>query len=175
MLARLNENPLLRSLGLPLLKAFNRDISIRHHWLDRKIKLNLFAHKGYWFHGRHREAEEMQAIRALIAAGDTVVEVGGHIGYISLWFAVNNEKSANRLKKLGRIFSLSYQHLGYINIFLFPFSMISSTYGLSYSIQSFFPAKSDDTAHFISRLTNHGYSLRKTRRLQKVSLIHLPN
>lgn len=87
MLARLNENPLLRSLGLPLLKALNRDILIRHHWLDRQVKLNLFTHKGYWFHGRHREAEEMRAIRALITPGNSVVEVGGHIGYISLWFA----------------------------------------------------------------------------------------
>lgn len=87
MLSRLNESRLLRSIGLPLLKAFNRDISIRHHWLDCKIKLNLFAHKGYWFHGPRRESAEMNAIRALIARGDTVVEVGGHIGYISLWFA----------------------------------------------------------------------------------------
>jgi FkbM family methyltransferase len=87
VLGKLNENPLLRSIGLPLLKALNRDISIRHHWLDRKIKLNLFAHKGYWFHGRLRETHEMHAIRAMIAPGDTVVEVGGHIGYMSLWFA----------------------------------------------------------------------------------------
>jgi FkbM family methyltransferase len=29
----------------------------------------------------------MKAIKALIAPGDEVVEVGGHIGYISLWFA----------------------------------------------------------------------------------------
>jgi FkbM family methyltransferase len=85
--SRLNENRLLRSIGLPLLKALNRDISIRHHWPGRKIKLNLFAHKGYWFHGRRREAEEMSAIRAMISTGDSVVEVGGHIGYITLWFA----------------------------------------------------------------------------------------
>lgn len=87
MLARLNKNPLLRSLALPLLKAINRDISIRHHWLDCQVKLNLFAHKGYWFHGRRREAEEMRAIRALITPGNSCVEVGGHIGYISRWFA----------------------------------------------------------------------------------------
>lgn len=87
MVVRLNENKLLRAIGLPLLQAFNRDISVKHHWLKRKIRLNLFAYKGYWFHGSRREAEEMKAIRALIAPGDTVVEVGGHIGYISLWFA----------------------------------------------------------------------------------------
>lgn len=87
MLAQLNENRLLRSIGLPLLKAVNRDISIRHHWLNHSVILNLFAHKGYWFHGRRREAEEMKAICRLISTGDAIVEVGGHIGYISLWFA----------------------------------------------------------------------------------------
>lgn len=87
MLNRLQENRLLRSIGLPILKAINRDISIRHHWIDRKIMLNLLAHKGYWFHGRRREADEMNAIRAMISPGDSVVEVGGHIGYISLWLA----------------------------------------------------------------------------------------
>lgn len=87
VLARLNESRFVRSIGLPLLKALNRDISIRHHWSDHTVKLSLFAHKGYWFHGRRREAEEMEAIRALVAPGDFVVEVGGHIGYISLWFA----------------------------------------------------------------------------------------
>jgi len=59
---------------------------MRHHWLNRKIRINLFAHKGYWFHGRRREADEMRAVRVLISPGDSVVEVGGHIGYITLWF-----------------------------------------------------------------------------------------
>lgn len=67
--------------------ASNRDVTIRHHWLDQTINLDLFAHKGYWYHGRRREAEEMAAIQAIISYGDSVVEVGGHIGYLSLWFA----------------------------------------------------------------------------------------
>jgi FkbM family methyltransferase len=83
----LSGNLLIRSIGLPILKAFNRDISIRHHWLNRKVKLNLFTHKGYWYHGRRREAKEMNAISAMVSFGETVVEVGGHIGYISLWLA----------------------------------------------------------------------------------------
>jgi FkbM family methyltransferase len=94
MLAKLTNNLLLRSICLPLLKAFNRDISIKHHWLDRKLKLNLFVHKGYWYHGRHRESKEMNAIRALVSLGDKVVEVGGHIGYLSLWFAECTGKAA---------------------------------------------------------------------------------
>jgi FkbM family methyltransferase len=87
VIARLYKNRFFRSIGLPILKAFNRDITIRHHWVDRKIDVNLFAHKGYWYHGRRRETEEMEAIQALISPGQSVVEVGGHIGYLSLWFA----------------------------------------------------------------------------------------
>lgn len=80
----LYENKILRSIALPVLKAVNRDIRIRHHWTGRPVKLNLFAHKGYWYHGRNREKEEMEAIRLLIDDGDIAVEVGGHIDYISM-------------------------------------------------------------------------------------------
>lgn len=80
----LYENKFLRAFVLPALKAISRDITIRHHWTGHPIKLNLFAHKGYWYHGRRREEDEMRAIASLVQAGDVAVEVGGHIGYISL-------------------------------------------------------------------------------------------
>ena len=80
----LYENTLLRSIALPILKAIGRDVSIKHHWTGRPLKLNLFTHKGYWYHGRSREKEEMLAIQSLVTPGDMVVEVGGHIGYITL-------------------------------------------------------------------------------------------
>lgn len=83
----LYENGLLRAIILPVLKAVSRDITIRHHWTDQPLKLNLFAHKGYWYHGRHREEDEMHAIELLIEPGDAAVEVGGHIGYIGLLLA----------------------------------------------------------------------------------------
>jgi len=49
--------------------------------------LHSFRHKGYWFHGRHREQTTMEFFRRAIRSGDTVVEVGGHIGYMSMFFA----------------------------------------------------------------------------------------
>jgi phenylpropionate dioxygenase-like ring-hydroxylating dioxygenase large terminal subunit len=74
-------------------------------------------------------------------------------GQNSIWFSeVSHEQTAKRLAKLGRLFSLDYQHLGYVNIYLFPFSMISSTFGLSYSVQNFFPSSATDKSHFTSRL-----------------------
>ncbi len=78
---------LLRRVFLPLLKAFgDRDISIRHHYTGQTLSLHLFKHKGYWFHGKRREQETMRLFSRLIKPGDNVCEVGGHIGYISLYF-----------------------------------------------------------------------------------------
>ena len=77
----------LRSFFLPLLKATSFDFSLKHHWTGDPVRLNSFRHKGYWFHGKNREQETMHAFESMISPGDTVAEVGGHIGYLSLWFA----------------------------------------------------------------------------------------
>lgn len=79
----------LRSLGIPLLKAIaERDITITHHWVPgRRVRLNAFRHKGYWFHGNRREPGVMASLARLVGPGDTVIDVGGHIGYVSLYLA----------------------------------------------------------------------------------------
>ncbi len=44
--------------------------------LDKPKKQNQpFAHKGYWFQVRYREADEMRTVRAMISSGDSLVEV----------------------------------------------------------------------------------------------------
>ncbi|MGA9583170.1 MAG: FkbM family methyltransferase [Allosphingosinicella sp.] len=84
----LYENMTLRKIVLPLMKRFSFDLTVRHHWLPgARVYLSLFQHKGYWYHGRARERETMEAFARLIPKGGTVIEVGGHIGYISMYFA----------------------------------------------------------------------------------------
>ena len=83
----LYQNLLLRRVVLPLLKAFNRDIYFSHPWTNEKLRLSLFEHKGYWFHGKNRENAEMFAFSRLIQPGACVIEVGGHIGFISLFYS----------------------------------------------------------------------------------------
>ena len=79
---------LLRRSLLPVFQKINPgDITIRHPYSKDRIKLHSFRHKGYWWHGAKREASTMQAFKHWIKPGDTVLEVGGHIGYISMWFA----------------------------------------------------------------------------------------
>ena len=74
----------LRRFFLPLLSRLDFDVAIRHHWTSDALRLNLYRHKGYWYHGRARELETMMLFEQLLSGGDFVIEVGGHIGYVSL-------------------------------------------------------------------------------------------
>jgi FkbM family methyltransferase len=79
---------MLRRIGLPILKRFQKDINIQHHWVaNRRLLLNSFLHKGYWYFGKKREAKSMLLFSKLIGKGMTIAEIGGHIGYLSVYFS----------------------------------------------------------------------------------------
>lgn len=74
-------------------------------------------------------------------------------GSNSVWFAeVGDRRTVKQLTNLLKFFTLDYLHEGYLNLHLFPFSMISSTFGMSYSVQNFFPASESGMTAFASRL-----------------------
>jgi phenylpropionate dioxygenase-like ring-hydroxylating dioxygenase large terminal subunit len=76
-----------------------------------------------------------------------------YFGLNSVWYSdVGDERVAKRLKSLTRYFDLAYQHEGYLSIFMFPFTMLSSTFGLSYSLQNFLPSPEHERSQFVSRL-----------------------
>ena len=80
--------PIIRKCVLILLRTFNPGkIKIRHHYTGAPIHLDAYQHKGYWWHGKRREQITMQQFASRIAHGHHVIEVGGHIGYISLYFS----------------------------------------------------------------------------------------
>ncbi|MEO7045101.1 MAG: FkbM family methyltransferase [Ferruginibacter sp.] len=82
------KNKNLRRLVIPLLKFFNPGkISIKHHYTGKKIWLDAFHHKGYWFHGKNRESDTMILFKKLIKTDFTILEIGGHIGYITNYFS----------------------------------------------------------------------------------------
>lgn len=88
--------------------------------------------------------------------GTLCLEVGENVfdGLNSVWYApVGNEKVRKKLASLKRFFQLDFQYEGYMSIYLFPFTMLSSTFGYSYSLQHFFPnSANSDYASFTSRL-----------------------
>jgi FkbM family methyltransferase len=64
------------------------DFSVRHPWArESRVRLNLFRHKGYWYHGRAREAGTMQLFQKLLRPGQAAFDAGAHIGWITLWLA----------------------------------------------------------------------------------------
>lgn len=83
----LASNRLLRALALPVLRLCDWPIAIKNPYADAPFKLLSFTHKGYWFYGRTREAATMRRFQHLVRSGDTVFEVGGHIGFIAQFFA----------------------------------------------------------------------------------------
>ena len=103
---------LARKMGLRFLKAFARDVSIRHHWVQaRRVTLNSFKHKGYWWHGRRREEVTMRSVERLLSPGQCVVELGAHIGYLTIYFS-------DLVGSTGRVitFEPSEQNLRYLRI-----------------------------------------------------------
>jgi len=79
---------ILRPAVLRVLRATAFDTTIEHHWVrGHNLVLNTFKHKGYWYHGRRREHASMNSIAKVLHEGDTAIEVGAHIGYISVWLA----------------------------------------------------------------------------------------
>jgi FkbM family methyltransferase len=77
----------LRRIFLPILRFTATDITIRHPYVRNvRLSLNSFKHKGYWYFRKKREKETMNLFSLLVKPGSHVVEVGGHIGFISIFF-----------------------------------------------------------------------------------------
>ena len=75
-------------------------------------------------------------------------------GRNSVWRApLGNTRVDKQLQSLKRQFAIDFAYDGYMSIYLYPFTMVSSTYGYSYSLQHFLPAANGaGTTHFSSRL-----------------------
>ncbi|WP_022683294.1 FkbM family methyltransferase [Sphingobium bisphenolivorans] len=118
-----HRNPALRRLVFALLsRAGNHDISIAHHWVpSAQVRLNLFRHRGYWYHASRRERGVMTSLPRLIRPGDTVIEAGAHIGYVSLYLA-------DLVGPLGRVYAFepSSDNLCYLTANVAPFAQIEA-------------------------------------------------
>ena len=76
----------LRALFFPILRNLNLEIKWTHDVTRRPFFLMTWLHKSYWFYGSNRERDELAQFQDLIDEGDCVVEIGGHIGYLSQIF-----------------------------------------------------------------------------------------
>lgn len=78
--------PFIRPTVIRLLQLTAFDLTIKNPWTNDSLFINSFKHKGYWFFGRQREKDSMLLFEKYIGNGYTVLEVGGHIGYITQYF-----------------------------------------------------------------------------------------
>ena len=78
--------PVLRRVVIKSLKLLKRDIHITNAWTGDQLLINSYHHKGYWYFGNQRESATMRFFKSLVREGDTVVEAGGHIGYVTQYF-----------------------------------------------------------------------------------------
>ncbi|APY98936.1 Rieske (2Fe-2S) protein [Burkholderia pseudomallei] len=125
--------------------------------IDRRLDLNRYDFECYWplaienaLEPYHIGAVHPQTLATLgLEDGENVFD-----GVNCAWYApVGASRQRNQLARLKRFFNLDYQYEGYASIYLFPFTMISSTYGYSYSLQHFLPAGvGGDRTRFTSRL-----------------------
>lgn len=67
-------------------------------------------------------------------------------------FEICDAQMLKRLKATSRLFTGSERFEGYMSIYLFPFTMLTSTFGYSYSLQHFFPSETPQKTNFYSRL-----------------------
>ncbi len=74
-------------------------------------------------------------------------------GQNSVWKALIQSTKINKdLQKIKHNFYTNSPYQGYINFLVFPFTMLSSTYGYSYSLQNFLPSILNNKINFYSRL-----------------------
>ena len=73
----------LRKIVIYFLKKFSFDMKIKNPYSGTKFLINTYRHKGYWYFGDKREEKTTKSIKSLINKGDKIVEVGGHIGFLS--------------------------------------------------------------------------------------------
>ena len=74
-------------------------------------------------------------------------------GLNSAYFGrIGDPRTLRGLKGLNRFFDLRAQFDGYCSYYVFPFAMVSSTFGYSYALQNFMPRQDAATSWFYSRL-----------------------
>ncbi len=77
----------LRKIALKILKLTAFDTTIKHHFTKHKLVVNTYQHKGYWYYGAAREKNTIKIFQSWIKPSFYVLEIGGHIGYFSTFYA----------------------------------------------------------------------------------------
>ena len=128
--------------------------------IDKKIDLNKNTFLANW---KIALENALENYHVPYVHPNTLAPLGLNNGIVefeslnSLWISeINNEKAFKKLQKLKTFFrnDIFYKE-NYFSMYLFPFSMISSTFGYSYAFQSFFPNTSNETSFYSRTYSVH--------------------
>jgi len=129
--------------------AVSRQITARRDF-------NAFVWRSHWrvavenaLEGYHVSAIHPQTLAPLGLTDDETVFTGGGSIYTA---KIGDARIAKGLERMKRFFDIDHAYDGYWTAHVFPFAMLSSTFGYSYSMQIFFPAAEDGRTRFTSRL-----------------------
>jgi phenylpropionate dioxygenase-like ring-hydroxylating dioxygenase large terminal subunit len=89
-----------------------------------------------------------QTLAPLGLKDDTTVFDGPNTTYAA---HITDSRTLRGLTTMGRFFEVDGAYPGYWTIHVFPFAMVSSTFGYSYSLQTFLPSATPHRSHFCSR------------------------
>jgi phenylpropionate dioxygenase-like ring-hydroxylating dioxygenase large terminal subunit len=131
------------------LETVSRQIAARRDF-------NAFLWRSNWrvavenaLEGYHVSAIHPQTLGPLGLIDDETVFTGGGSIYTA---QIGDARTAKGLERMKRFFDIDHAYDGYWTAHVFPFAMLSSTFGYSYSMQSFFPAAEDRRTRVTSRL-----------------------
>ena len=124
--------------------------------IEGRRDFNAFAWQSDWrvavenaLEGYHVSAIHPQTLAPLGLIDDLTTFGGGNSVYTA---RIGDERTAKGLERMARFFDIGHAYQGYWTAHVFPFAMLSSTYGYSYSMQTFFPGRETNRTWFTSRL-----------------------
>ena len=145
------EQPLPEQLG-----DLAETLATTSQQIEGRRDFNAFAWQSDWrvavenaLEGYHVNAIHPQTLAPLRLIDDQTKFGGGNSVYTA---RIGDERTAKGLERLSRFFDIGAAYQGYWTAHIFPFAMLSSTHGYSYSLQSFFPAREANRTWFSSRL-----------------------
>jgi phenylpropionate dioxygenase-like ring-hydroxylating dioxygenase large terminal subunit len=138
----------LSGLG-PLLESISKDIAGRHDFNEYPFECNWRVPVENALESYHVDMVHPTTLGSL-KLSDGLDKYHGRNSV--LWAELTNPRARRHLEALARFFSLSAQYKGYVSIYVFPYAMLTSTYGYSYALQHYLPDQDNNRTNFSSRL-----------------------
>jgi phenylpropionate dioxygenase-like ring-hydroxylating dioxygenase large terminal subunit len=131
------------------LAAVSEDIERRADLDVRRLPIDWRVLVENALESEHVNAVHGETLAPLALNDEQETLYGDNCAYAA---AVGAGRTAKALAGVRRFFDARHGADGYRSLYLFPFAMLSSTYGLTYGLQTYLPAAEGRSTHFRSRL-----------------------